>query len=87
MSSKFLPKKYSCKIIFAQTKLDENNFTSRVWWALIEEITPRAEETDCEKETACCVRGYHVYKDIGVAAIGEVLVCSREPTNVEKFSL
>ena len=41
----------------------------------------------CEKEVACCVRGYHVYKDIWAAAIGEVLVCSREPTNAENFSL
>ena len=39
----------------------------------------------CEKEMACCVRGYHVYKDILAAAIGEVLACSREPTNAEKF--
>ena len=49
--------------------------------ALIEEIAPRAEEMACEKKMACCVRGYHVYKDIWAAAIGEVLVCSREPTN------
>ena len=37
---------------------------------------------------ACCVRGYHIYKeDIWAAAIGEVLVCSREPINAENFSL
>ena len=35
---------YLRKIIFTQPKLDENNFTSRVWWALIEEIAPRAED-------------------------------------------
>ena len=35
-----------------------------------------------EKELACCVRGYHVYKDIWAAAIGEELECSREPTNM-----
>ena len=35
----------------------------------------------------CCVRGYHEYKDIEAAAIGEVLVCSTEPTNAQKFSL
>ena len=56
-----------------------------MWWALIEEIAPRAEEMACEKETACCVRGYHVYKDIWAAAIGEVLVCSQEPTNAQKI--
>ena len=28
-----------------------------------------------------CVRGYHVYKDRWAAAIGEVLVCSREGAN------
>ena len=35
-----------------------------------------------EKELACCVRGYHVYRDIWAAAIGEELECSREPTNM-----
>ena len=70
-SSKILSKKYSRKIIFGQTKLNENNFTSCVWWALVEEITPCRRY---EKEMACCVRGYHVYKDIWAAAIGEVLV-------------
>ena len=34
----FCRKKYLCQIIFAPAKLDENNFTSHVWWALIEEI-------------------------------------------------
>ena len=44
---------------------------------LIEEIAPHAEEMASEKGMACCVRGYHVYKDMWVAAIGEVLVCRR----------
>ena len=57
----------------------------RVWWALLEEIAPHAEEMACGKEMACCVRGYHVYKDIWAAAILEVLVCSREPTNMKKI--
>ena len=52
-----------------------------MWWALIEEIALLAEEV------VCCVRGYHVYKDVWAAAIGEVLACSREPTNAENFSL
>ena len=30
---------------------------------------------------ACCVRGYHVYKDIWAAAVGEVLASWREPSN------
>ena len=79
---KFRQNKYSRKIIFGQTKLTENNFTSRVWWAwaLIEEIAQRAEEMAGEKEIACCVRGYHIYKDIWAAAIREVLVCSTELT-------
>ena len=58
--------------------MNENNFTSRMWWALIEKMAG-------EKEIACCVRGYHVYKDIWAAAIREVLVCSMEPTNVGKI--
>ena len=81
--SKISSKKCSCKIIFGQTKLNENNFTSRRW-ALIEEITLRAEDMAGEKDIACCVRG-HVYKAIWAAAIQEVLVCSIEPTNVGKI--
>ena len=53
-----------------------------MWWALIEEITPHAEVMAGEKEIVCCVRCYHVYKDIWAAAIREVLVCSTEPTNI-----
>ena len=34
----------------------------------------------CEKEMDCCVTGYHVYKEMWRAAVGEV--CKREPTNV-----
>ena len=41
----------------------------------------------CDKKMACRVRGYHVYKDMLTAAIGEVFVCRREPNNAEKFSL
>ena len=63
--------------------MNENNFASRVWWALIEKITQRAEETAGEKKMAWA-RGYHVYKDIWTAAIPEALVCSTEPTNVGK---
>ena len=29
----------------------------------------------------CCIRGYHVYKEICEAAVGEELVCAREPHN------
>ena len=65
--------------------MNKNNFTSRVWWTLIEEITPRAEEMAGEKEIACCVRGYHIYQDIWAAAIWEVLVCSTEPTNIGRI--
>ena len=34
-----------------------------------------------EMEIPCCVRGYHVYKEVWEAGIGEVHVCSREPSN------
>ena len=67
--------------------MSEYNFTSCMWWTLIEEIAPRAKEIAGEKEISCCVRGYYVYKDIWVAAIREVLVCSTEPSNIGKFSL
>ena len=78
-----MSKNYLRKIIFAKTKLNKNNFTSSVWWALIDEIASCAKEMACDK----CVRDYQVNKNIWVAETGEVLVCSREPTNVGKFSL
>ena len=58
--------------------MDENNFTSCVWWALIEEIAPRAEVKR---------RWLVVLEAMWAAAIGEVLVCSREPNKAENFSL
>jgi len=67
--------------------LNKINFTSRVWWTLNEFIAPHAKEMAGEKEMACCVRGYHIYKDIWAPEIVEVLVCSTEVTNMEKFSL
>ena len=38
--------------------------------------------TVCEEEMDCCVTGYHVYKKIWRAAVDEVLLCMREPSNV-----
>ena len=35
-------------------------------------------------ETNCCIRGYHVYKE---AAVGEALVCEREPGNAHARSI
>ena len=32
-------------------------------------------------ECASCIRGYHVYRHIWSTAVGEVLLCEREPTN------
>ena len=34
-----------------------------------------------ETEVPNCMRGYHVCKDGWAAAVGELLTCSREPTN------
>ena len=35
-----------------------------------------------EIEVLSCIRGYLVYKDVWTAAVGETLVCQREPENV-----
>ena len=35
-----------------------------------------------EFERVCCIRGYHVYKEIPEAAAGEMLIREREPHNV-----
>ena len=32
-------------------------------------------------ERNCCIRGYHAYKEVWEAAVGEALVCEREPEN------
>ena len=37
-------------------------------------------EDDTIKRT-CCVHDYHVYKEIWEAAVGEILMCEREPRN------
>ena len=61
----------------------KNIFTICAWWALIEKVALRAMlnrqiEMACRGEKkVTCVRGYHVYKDIWAAAIGEELVCGR----------
>ena len=60
--------------------MNENNFTSYMWSALIEEMALRAEEMACEKEMACCVRGYHMYKDTWAAVIGDLCVAGSQPT-------
>ena len=31
-----------------------------MWWVINEEIVPHAKEMAGEKETVCCVRGYHI---------------------------
>lgn len=36
-----------------------------------------------EYEIESCVRGYHVYKDIWIAQVGELLVCERDQYNVQ----
>ena len=39
-------------------------------------------------EKECCVRGYHVYKNIWDASIGEELACQREPSNgVDRYAV
>ena len=53
-SSKISSKIDLYKNIFEKTKLNENNFTSRVWWALIEDITPCAKEMAGEIEIFLC---------------------------------
>ena len=29
----------------------------------------------------CCIRGYHIYKEVWEAAVGESLECERDPEN------
>ena len=53
------------KIIFAQTKLNEKNFTNRVWWALIEEIAPHAKQMAGEREMDCALKATVLYTIYG----------------------
>ena len=39
--------------------------------------------TKAEWEVSCCVHGYHIYKSIWTAVVGEQLNCVREPLNVQ----
>ena len=56
-------------------------------WGNHENILPRNLFTYVEKmedyERDLCVRGFHVYRDIWEAAVGEVLDCEREPGNAK----
>ena len=39
-------------------------------------------------EMESCIRGYHIYKDVWVAVIGEDLSCEREPLNhVDRYAV
>ena len=39
-------------------------------------------------EKECSIRGYHVYKEIWEAAIGEELDCRREPSNaIDRYAV
>ena len=40
------------------------------------------KSAEIEVLTCSCVLGYHVYKDVWGAAIGELLTWSREPTKI-----
>jgi len=37
--------------------------------------------TEAEWGVSCCVHGYHIYKSIQTAVVGEQLNCVREPLN------
>ena len=65
--------KYSRKIFFIQTKLDENNFTSHVWWALIKEIAPRAEEMAYKKEMVFVLEATTYTRIYGQQHLGKCL--------------
>ena len=57
--------------------MDENiTLTSSAWLMELEEF-----------RIDVCVRGQHIYKDIWYAVVGEVLVCEREPNNLQDIML
>ena len=51
----------------------------REWWALNKNIFMEHEEFAVE----WCIRGYHIYKEVWAAVIGEDLPCERELGNPE----
>ena len=64
--------------------LRKNNFTSSGHSLKLhrECIIELIEMACCGgKKMECVIRGYHIYKYIRAAVIGEVLVCTREATN------
>ena len=57
--------------------MDKNiTLTSSAWLMELEEF-----------RIDVCVRGQHIYKDIWYAVVGEVLVCEREPNNLQDIML
>ena len=55
-----------------------NNYHERKF--LLMKLT-RARRKMEEFERVCCIRGYHVYRHIWEAHVGENLVCERQPNN------
>ena len=86
MSSKLSSKKYLRKIIFGQIKLNENNFTSRVWWALIE-ITLRAEEMAGEKGWLVVLEATMYMTIYGQQQFGKCWCVARSQPTLEKCLL
>ena len=72
---------------FTRTKLNENNFTSRMWWVLIEEIAPRAEETAGEKKVACVLEVTTYKRICAQQQLGKCWCVVAGVSSSEKFSM
>ena len=77
---KFRTEKFSYNFICTKNFQDEISALQNVLYVILERSRARSA---CMEEFGidCCIRGYHVYKEIWRAAIGEELECDREPEN------
>ena len=61
--------------------------TSVHWTATVQVLARRRPTVNVKQlimeefERSCCIRGYHIYQEVWTAAVGEELVCEREPHN------
>ena len=70
--------------IFRRVDVLRKYFNTKILYQRqLEQGKKHTEVTAMEEifERKCCIRGYHVYKEVWEAAVEESLVCKREPEN------
>ena len=77
----FYASKFHGRIVSAKIKSLQNLITAKFNHTCAHFTWCKIEGCGLWKELACCICGYHVYKDVWDTSIGEYLKCQRELSN------